>query len=335
MTHNRKILLWLGAPVLAIFGFITSLLVLVTQPVYSFANSNKNLDVVNPNDLRAHVEFLADGKHFRNYQRLDDLNRVADYIHKQFDSTGGRVEEQKYKIDDQEFRNVIVRFGPLTGELIIVGAHYDSYDGTPGADDNASGVAGLIELAKLIGKEKPATTVEMVAYTLEEPPFFRGKEMGSKIHADRLNQSGTKVKAMICLEMIGYYTDSPNSQEFPLPAMSAIYPSTGNFIAIIGSMKDGDRALVSQVKKSMTVPEGQGVPVYSMNAPASVPGIDFSDHLNYWAYGWNAVMISDTSFYRNKQYHDRGDTSDRLDYKRMAIVVGQIYTAIKDLMQNP
>src|SRR5579864_622789 len=184
MSKKRRIL-FIVCPLLLVGGVIASILIAVTQPVYSFDDKNKNLPIVEPLKLKEHVEFLADGKHFRNYQRLEDLNRAADYIHKQFDSSGGRVSEQKYKIDDQEFRNVIVQFGPDTGQKVIVGAHYDSFADTPGADDNASGIAGLIELARLMGKAKPTTQIEFVAYTLEEPPYFRREEMGSKVHAEK------------------------------------------------------------------------------------------------------------------------------------------------------
>ena len=215
-------------------------------------------------------------------------------------------------------------FGPQTKERVVIGAHYDSAGPLPGADDNASGVAGLIELAHLLGRAPKAslnTSVELVAYTLEEPPFFATQHMGSAVHAASLKQQRVPVRLMLSLEMIGYFTDAPNSQRYPVAAMKLTYPSVGNFIAVVG--KIGQGATVQRIKEAMQ--SASSLPVQFLNAPSSLPGVDLSDHRNYWNAGYEAAMITDTSFYRNPSYHTAQDTPDTLDYQRMALVVEGIY----------
>jgi len=229
-----------------------------------------------------------------------------------------------YYVGTASYTNVIASFGPETGDRIIVGAHYDTVRGTPGADDNASGVAGLLELSRALSSGIPQTRIDLVAYVLEELPFFRTEQMGSYVHAKSLRDANVRVRAMICLEMIGYYTDLPNSQEYPLSGMATIYGNRGDFIALVGNM--GQRALVRSVKRAMLA--GGDLPIVSANAPRSIPGIDYSDHRNYWAFGYPAVMLTDTAFYRNPNYHATGDTPDTLDYHRMAKLVDQIDSAV-------
>lgn len=304
-------------------------LFVLTQPVLSSSNSSKS-PTVDAAALRKHVDFLADPKFPRSYPRAENLDRAADYIRQQFSRSGGTVTEQTYQVDEQTYRNIIVTVGPDTRERIVVGAHYDSYGNMPGADDNASGIAGLIELANVLAKAHLDRKVELVAYTLEEPPNFRTANMGSTVHATALKKNGVNVRAMICLEMIGYFTDKENSQEYPVAALKSVYPSKGEFIAVVGSIQDA--SLTRQVKAAM---QSQGtVPVWSINAPPALPGIDFSDHLSYWAQGYDAVMITDTAFYRNKKYHEPADTTDRLDFKRMAEVIAEVSVAVQDLANS-
>jgi Zn-dependent M28 family amino/carboxypeptidase len=258
---------------------------------------------------------------------MESLNKSADYIRDEFAKAGASVSEQAYEVDGQLFRNISAAFGPESAERIVVGAHYDSYGGLPGADDNASGVAGLIELARLLSSARLPTRVELVAYTLEEPPFFRTEHMGSMVHAAKLKSNGVRVRAMISLEMIGFFSDRPGSQHYPVPGMGLIYPDEANYIAVVGSL--GEIGLVRRVKKAMV--QAGDLPVWSTNAPAMVPGIDFSDHASYWEQQYPAVMVTDTAFYRNRNYHRPTDLADTLDYKRMAKVVDQVYGAVLDL----
>jgi len=309
---------------LRVFVALFSLVgLLLTQP--SCTHYPPSAATVDPIRLRNHVETLAVQYAPRNYTERQKLNACADYIHNHFQRTGGRVSEQLFSVEaGSEYRNVIVSYGPTNGARIVVGAHYDASGQTPGADDNASGVAGLIELAHLLGRTELNQRVDLVAYSLEEPPFFATDDMGSAHHARSMHDAGVDVDAMICLEMIGFFSDEKNSQRFPSFLIRMLYPNRGNYIAVIGSW--GDRQLIRRVKKSMK--GATDLPVYSMSAPKGFPGLDLSDHRNYWQHNYTAVMITDTAFYRNNHYHQRSDTPDTLDYDRMAQVVLGVYEAV-------
>jgi Zn-dependent M28 family amino/carboxypeptidase len=282
---------------------------------------------VDPARLETHVRALAETFAPRDESHPQNLDRAAAYIRRELQEAGGRVEEQPFEVGGTTYRNVIARFGPETRERIVVGAHYDAAGPYPGADDNASGVAGLIELARLLKRNTPRTQVELVAYTLEEPPHFASSTMGSAFHAAALKRQGIPLRAMIALEMIGYFTDAPDSQRFPLSGMKSLYPSRGNFITVAGKLGQG--SLVRQVKKAMRSASPLGVEAIS--APPSLPGVSLSDHRNYWEAGYPAVMITDTAFYRNDNYHTESDTPDTLDYKRMAMVVQGLHAAVMGL----
>jgi hypothetical protein len=298
----------------------------VTQPLFSSATPNQQR-TVDPARLQAHVHKLSVEVSARDQSHVENLDRVATYIKDEFSQFTASVSEQPYRVQGKSYRNVIAQFGPETEERIIVGAHYDAAGPLPGADDNASGVAGLIELARLLGQQQPPLRIELVAFTLEEPPYFGTKGMGSSVHAESLRQQNVRVRAMFSLEMIGYFSDAPNSQRFPGSVLSAFYPSTGNFISVVGRL--GDWSLVRRTKAAMR--SASPLPVYSINAPTLVSGVDFSDQLNYWHAGYSAVMITDTAFYRNSNYHTAQDTEEKLDYKRMAMVVEGVHAAVVDL----
>ena len=298
----------------------------VTQPLLSRAIQNSQR-IVDPARLEAHVRKLSIEMGPRDEGHPENLDHVAAYIKTEFSQTGAFVSEQVYRVNTRSYRNVIAHFGPETEERIIVGAHYDTAGPLPGADDNASGVAGLIELARLLKPQELKVRVELVAFSTEEPPYFGTTGMGSYVHADSLRQQNVRVRAMFSLEMIGYFSDAPNSQHFPIGLLSALYPSTGNYIAVVGRLSDA--SLVRRTKAAMS--NAAPLPVYSINAPQFVTGVDFSDQRNYWHAGYNAVMITDTAFYRNRNYHTAGDTAEKLDYKRMAMVVEGVYATVSEL----
>ena len=324
---RRRRLIKLAVLVTAVFAFLAGCVSFyVTQPLLVHAKPENQI-AVSPGRLENHVRMISETIFPRSFEQTENLDRVAAYVRDQFEKAHGVVSDQPFQINGKTYRNVIARFGPETGEVIIVGAHYDSFGANPAADDNASGVAGLIELAYLLGQSAPMMRTELVAYSLEEPPFFRTASMGSAIHAASVKQSGMKVRVMISLEMIGCFSDAPNSQRFPAGIFSLMYPSRGNFIAVVGSIGEG--LLVRQVKSAMR--SVSPLPVYSINAPSFVAGLDFSDHLNYWNAGYPALMITDTAFYRNFVYHTSQDTPNRLDYGRMAMVVQQVYAAVMSL----
>jgi Zn-dependent M28 family amino/carboxypeptidase len=275
--------------------------------------------------LRTIVKTLSVDFHPRTFRHAENLEKTAAFIESHLKAAGGRVESQNFAVSGDTFRNVRSFFGPESGPTIIVGAHYDSHGVTPGADDNASGVAGLIELAYLLQANPTTQRIELVAYPLEEPPFFATKKMGSYFHAEAVSQESNEIVSVIVLEMIGYFNETRGSQDYPVPLFKLMYPNTGNFIAVIGKLDQ--RPFISEIKAKMK--GAAEIDVYSIAAPTNIPGIDFSDHRNYWEFGYNAVMITDTAFYRNKAYHEVGDTWDRLNYEKMGEVVKAVYNAVK------
>jgi Zn-dependent M28 family amino/carboxypeptidase len=325
-SYQRRIFKLMLFVVLAFVAVLVVAWFWLTQPLLSHPQPN-SVRSVDPARLEAHVRKLSVELSPRSIGSLENLDRVAAYISGELTQAGGAVSEQGYRVENQSYRNVIARFGPDTPERIVVGAHYDAFGGLPGADDNASGVAGLIELARLLGAQTPATRVDLVAFSTEEPPYFGTTGMGSSVHAQSLQKENVSVRAMLSLEMIGYFSDARGSQQFPAGILSAFYPSTGDFIGVVGRVSDG--LLARRVKAAMSA--ASPLPVYSISAPSVIPGIDFSDQLNYWHAGYGAVMITDTAFYRNLNYHTPRDTAEKLDYKRMALVVEGAYAAVIDL----
>ena len=264
---------------------------------------------------------------YRNYQNIDALNQVAAYIKSEFSKVSDSITEQPYNLTIGSYKNIICSLGTKNKERIIIGAHYDVCGDQDGADDNASGVAGLLELARLLSKEDLKYRIDLVAYTLEEPPIFKSDFMGSYIHAKYLKDKNIPVKGMICLEMIGYYNDKPKSQDYPLGFLRWFYGSKADYITVV--QKWGNGSFGKRFKRLME--KNQFLPTKSFKGPKFLAGVDYSDHLNYWKFGYSAVMITNTSFYRNKNYHEKSDKIETLDIKRMALVIDEIYVALKGI----
>jgi Zn-dependent M28 family amino/carboxypeptidase len=283
---------------------------------------------IDENQLYSIVQKLACISPSRNYRNIVSLNQAADFIRNEFLKYGYSPLEQKYRVSGSEYKNIIATYGPETAPRFIVGAHYDVYGEQPGADDNASGIAGLLNLAELFKKHAPKINIriDFVAYTLEEPPFFRTKNMGSFIHAKSLHDAKVNVLGMLSLEMLGFYSDAAQSQGYPLPFMNLFYPSKGNFIGVVGNFASS--GLVRHFRNTMRL---SSVDVESLSAPSFLIGVDFSDHMNYWKFGYHAIMITDTSFYRNPNYHSGSDTIDTLNFARMKEVVKGVYRALINL----
>jgi Zn-dependent M28 family amino/carboxypeptidase len=280
-------------------------------------------------NLYQDVEFLTSLRPYRNYQQLESMNRVAAYIRQVFEDLGLAVREQTWTVDGQTYTNVIGVYNESKPEVLVVGAHYDVCGDQPGADDNASAVAGLLESARLVSKQKPKLdySIEFVAYCLEEPPFFGTIQMGSYIHAASLFEAKAAVLGMICYEMIGYFSDEPDSQRYPSEDLAARYPSTANFIIVVGI--EPYREFTERVHRLMSVKAAIDVQVVHFpesHASAGLAGL--SDHRNYWTFGYPALMINDTSFIRNPHYHEPTDTIDTLDFVKMAAVVTAAYRAL-------
>lgn len=311
----------LGIVVLILFGIWTAF----AQP--SCRSNTRSNATVNPGDLRKHVETLSIRLAPRDWLHPENLNAVASYISGHLQNTGAQVNPQAVKGYGLPTKNIIGSFSPQARPRIIVGAHYDAYMSNPGADDNASGVASLLELSRLLGKMKNPPPVDLVAYTLEEPPHFATDLMGSAVHAESLAGNSDKIQGVIVLEMIGYFSDERFSQSYPMPMLYLMYPTRGNFIGVVSRWDQGE--WIKEVKTAMK--GTTGLPVYSLRGPSNLPGIDFSDHRNYWKHAIPSLMITDTSFYRNKSYHTENDTFDKLDYDRLAQVTIAVFEALKTL----
>lgn len=275
--------------------------------------------------LKAHLSVITKTANPRNFKNVKTLNYVANYIKKEFNKVCDSVKYQNFNVDNTIYKNVIGSIGIENKERIIIGAHYDVCGDSEGADDNASGVVGLLELARLLSKEKLNYRIDFVAYSLEEPPFFRTKQMGSYIHANYLFKNKTSVKGMICLETIGFYSDKVGSQKFPIQEMEKIYGNVGDFITVVQNNKN--EAFSNEINNLMK--KENLIKTQSFKGDSFLPGVDFSDHLNYWKYNFEAVMITNTAFYRNKNYHTSNDRLETLDLQKMNLVIKQLCNTIK------
>ena len=283
----------------------------------------------NTSRLYDDVRFLTELRPFRNYQNLESLAQVVDYVKNEFEKAGLTIQYQKWTAAGNEYTNVIGVYNGHKSKKLVVGAHYDVCGDQPGADDNASAVAGLLETARLIGENKPNLeyAIEFVAYCLEEPPFFGSTEMGSYVHAKSLYDNEVDVIGMICYEMIGYFSDEPNSQPYPSSELAQLYPSTANFIIVVGIQEHDD--FNKKVRNLMADKAEIDVQVISFDTIGDLAGM--SDQRNYWKFGYKALMINDTSFVRNPNYHMSTDTIETLDFPKMSEVINGAYNAIVQL----
>lgn len=274
--------------------------------------------------IKTYLKTLTKTPQFRNHTNIDQLNLTADYIKTIFEKSSDSVSAQEYDVDQKIYKNIICSFGTENKKRIIVGAHYDVCGDQEGADDNASGIVGLIELSRLLKGKKLNYRIDLVAYTLEEPPYFRTEFMGSYIHAKSLKESKAEVFGMISLEMIAYFKDEAKSQSYPLGILSLKYGNKGNYITLVKKFGSGE--FVNQFSKNFKA--SKSILTKTFASPPSLPGIDFSDHLNYWKFNYDAMMITDTSFYRNKNYHQKTDTMETLDISRMSKVIDGVYNGL-------
>lgn len=323
-----KILLIVIAVVLILLGvFLSFVIYRLTNPVGYVKKIKKDLIPVQQARLHADVKGLTNIRPHRHSGNLEGMSKAVHFLQKAFEEAGYSPTLQNFQTPDgNQYQNVIAFYGDTTLPRLVVGAHYDVCGEQDGADDNATAVAGMLEIARILKEQKPklAYCIELVGYANEEPPYFRTQYMGSAIHARSLRAGKAQVIGMVCLEMLGYFSDAPNSQTLPLPFLTYLYSSKANFIAVVG--KWAQMNIVSKVKQKMIA--ACEVPVFSINSPNFVTGIDFSDHRNYWAEGFEAVMITDTSFFRNPHYHQSTDTIETIDFKRMTEVVKGAYWAI-------
>jgi len=279
--------------------------------------------------MKETLQFLTQIQPPRNFMNRQSLNAVAEYIKNRLEDYGLIVEFQEFSVGGNIYKNVIGTLNPQYDKRVIVGGHYDVCGDIQGADDNASAVAGLVETARqlAIKKDKLKYRVEFVAFTLEEPPYFGTENMGSFVHAKSLKDNNIDVIGMINYEMIGYFTDEPNSQNYPIEQMKLLYPSVGNFVANI--CNENSVSFLKELKFNNTVTKD--IDSHDIVLPDMFAGITTSDHLNYWKMGFNAVMITDTAYFRNPNYHTENDTIETINFEKMQYVVDMIVLGICSL----
>ena len=302
------------------------LLLLPGRPALAQMVQPRSVAAADTARLRQHLTYLTTTPQPRSYQHPAVLDSVAAYVADRLRAAGAHeVGAQPYQVQGRTYCNVLGTFGPAAGPRLVIGAHYDVCGEQPGADDNGTGVAALLELARLLGQQPSLPyRIELVAYTLEEPPFFRTANMGSYVHAAALKAAGIPVRGMVALEMLGYFDDRRGSQQYPIWPLKFIYGSRGNYVTVAQKFGNGPfgRRFARRYRRVA------GLPVKRFKAPAWLPGIDFSDHLNYWKFGFPAVLLTDTAFYRNQSYHQTTDTLARLDLRRLALAVDALLATV-------
>lgn len=269
-------------------------------------------------ELRRHIETLAVGIGERNVWRYGALNETADYIAAELSKAGYRPERQTYEVSKLPVSNLE---GVLPGtarreESVVVGAHYDTVAGSPGANDNGTGVAAMLELARRFASRPQPRTLRFVAFVNEEPPFFRTAQMGSVVYATAARARGERIVGMLSLETMGYYSDAPGSQQYPAP-VGFLYPDTGNFIGFVSNVRSA--RLLRRARRAFR--QRTTFPVQAAALPAAVPGVGWSDQWAFWQAGYPAIMVTDTAPYRYPWYHTAEDTPDKISTAALADVV--------------
>lgn len=283
-------------------------------------------------ELRAYVHHLAGRIGERNLFRYKQLVAAATYIGTTLTSFGYKVRRHSYQVSGRTCENLEaeLRGTGKPEEIVLVGAHYDSVQGSPGANDNATGVAAMLALARSFATRQPSRSVRFVAFTNEEPPLFQSRDMGSRIYARQSREGNEKIVLMLSLETIGYYSDEPGSQSYPFP-FSFFYPSTANFIAFVSNMENAPwvRQLLTAFRRHARFPS-EGGALWEW-----IPGVAWSDHWSFWQEGYPAVMITDTAPNRYPHYHTATDTPDKIDFSRMALVVSGLQKVTGDVANSP
>jgi len=279
-------------------------------------------------NLTRHVYYISQEIGERNVIAYEPLQKTAQYIEDNFRKFGYEVKSQEYTVQMRKVRNLIAEIpgGAKGSEIVVIGAHYDTVYDCPDADDNTSGVAALLELARILKGSRPARTVRFVAFVNEEPPWFQTDDMGSLVYAEQAHKLKENIVAAVSIETIGMYSDVEGSQKYPA-GFKSLYPSKGDFIAFIGNL--GSRALVRDAVHSFRA--STKFPSEGSAVPAAIPGVGWSDHWSFWQEGYPAIMVTDTAIFRNPNYHQPTDKPDTLDYDRMARVVHGLARVVADL----
>jgi Zn-dependent M28 family amino/carboxypeptidase len=293
----------------------------------SRAASLSAADTILRDELKSDVQHLAGNIGERNLSRYPQLSAAADFIEKSFQQSGLKPRRDSYEVNGLASHNIEVEINGASPEIVLIGAHYDSVFGAPGANDNGSGVAALLALARRFAGKQTHYTLRFVAFVNEEPPYFQTSQMGSFVYAGRCKARGDRIAAMISLETIGYFSDAPRSQTYPIAALGAFYPKVGNFIGIVGNVRSRwlVRRAIAEFRK-----EGK-IPTEGAALPAFIAGVGWSDQWSFWQQGYPGIMITDTAPFRYPHYHEATDTPDKLDYDRFALVVSSVQKLIVEL----
>jgi Zn-dependent M28 family amino/carboxypeptidase len=270
---------------------------------------------ITPDRLRNHVYTLAADIGERNVFRPQALHAAEDYITRTWRQQGYSVARHVYEVQGVQCANLEITCSGNTesDEKILIGAHYDSVMGSPGANDNGSGVAALLELSNLLAGSNPGVTVRFVAFVNEEPPFYNWGQMGSAVYAEAARKRRELIRFMVALETVGYYSDTPGSQRYP-PLFRFFYPDRGNFIGFVSNVRS--RPIMRKAVRAFRA--GSAFPVQHVATFSWVPGVAWSDHSSFWREGYPAFMVTDTAFYRYRYYHTSEDTADKLNYEPFA-----------------
>ena len=318
---------------LAVVAVLVAWSAMIRMPGKSFAGTPSALSAEEQalrGELISHVQMLGEEIGERNVERYDKLVAAADYIERTFAEAGLQVRRDGYDVRGRRCDNIEVEIPGATRDIFVVGAHYDSVYNCPGANDNGSGVAALLALAKRFAGQQQERTLRFVAFPNEEPIHFQTQLMGSWVYANRCQQRNDPIAGMMSLETIGYYSQERGSQVYPLPGLGAIYPRTGNFIAFVGNIPS--RALVRRAVGSFR--KHASLPSEGTALPASIPGVGWSDHWAFWQHGYPGIMVTDTAPFRYPHYHRASDTPDKLEYDSMTRLVHGLQSVIADLV-NP
>lgn len=300
-----------------------------SKPSTAFLPPLNNEEVKYREIIRKDIEHLAGEIGERNIQQYENLCKAADFIQSSWEQAGYEVQRQSYKVSGRTCYNIEVEISaPGKGnEIVIIGSHYDSVIGCPGANDNGSGVAAMLTLARAFYNKDVSRSLRFVAFVNEEPPYFQTAKMGSLVYAKRCRMREENIFAMLSLETIGYYSDQPGSQHYPFP-LGFLYPSTGNFIAFVSNLRSRwlNQKVVASFGRHVQFPAEIG------SWPGILPGIGWSDQWAFWKMGFPAIMVTDTAPFRYPFYHTRLDTPDRIMYDHMSRVVVGLKLVIADLI---
>jgi Zn-dependent M28 family amino/carboxypeptidase len=288
-------------------------------------------DGVSASQLRVHVEMLAGTIGERNVWRYAALERAAEYVSAQLSASGYTPRRQTFEVAKLPVSNVeAVLAGRTASEIVVIGAHYDSVQGCPGANDNGTGVAALLELAGRFAPKAQPRTLHFVAFVNEEPPFFRTTQMGSLVYANAAKARGDRVSGMLSLETMGYYSQEKGSQQYPAP-IALVYPDVGDFIGFVANVRSARLLL----KARNAFRRRTSFPLQSAAIPGDLPGVGWSDHWAFWQAGYAALMVTDTAPFRYPWYHTSEDTPDKIDYDKLAHVVDGLEAVIEALSDGP